>query len=175
MKRIAHTCCLILVGLFSVPGRAADTKAPIDFNRDIRPILSKNCYACHGPDAKSRTTKMRLDKRESATAKNKKGKAPILPGKPDESELIRRVSTKEEADHMPPAETGIQLTPVQIATLTRWIAEGASYAEHWAFVRPVQKPFPAVKNRAWPHNGIDYFVLDRLEKEGLRPSPEADR
>ena len=129
--------------------QAADGKAPVDYNRDIRPILSKNCYACHGPDAKSRTTKMRLDKRESATAKNKKDKAPIVPGKPDVSELIRRVSTKDEADHMPPAETGIQLTPQQIAALTRWIAEGASYAEHWAFVKPVQKPLPAVKDRAW--------------------------
>src|SRR5262245_7898254 len=160
---------------FAPPSNAADAKPAIDFNRDIRPILSKNCYACHGPDAKSRTTKMRLDQRESATAKNKKGKAPIVPGKPDESELIRRVSSKDEADHMPPKETGIQLAPEQIATLTRWIAEGANYTEHWAFVKPVQKPLPAVKDRAWPRNGIDYFVLERLEKEGLKPSPEADR
>src|SRR5262245_65608744 len=103
-----------LLGL-STRSAAADSKSSVDFNRDIRPILSKNCYACHGPDAKSRTTKMRLDQRESATAKNKKGKAPIVPGKPDESELIRRVSSKDEADHMPPKETGHQLAPEQIA------------------------------------------------------------
>src|SRR5438105_7815815 len=120
MKRVSH-CALyfaVTCGALVMLARGADAsdrRSPIDFNRDIRPILSKNCYACHGPDAKSRTTKMRLDKRESATAKNKKDKAPIVPGKPDVSELIRRVSTKDEADHMPPAETGIQLTPQQIA------------------------------------------------------------
>src|SRR5262249_39060083 len=146
-----------------------------DFNRDIRPILSKNCYACHGPDSKSRTTKMRLDKRESAITKHKSGDAPIVPGKPDESELIRRVSSHDETVHMPPKETGIRLTPAQIAALNRWIAEGANYTDHWAFVKPVQKPLPAVKDGAWPRNGIDYFVLDRLEKEGLKPSREADR
>ena len=122
----------------STPSVAGDSKASIDFNRDIRPILSKNCYACHGPDAKSRTTKMRLDKRESAVAKNKKGEAPVVPGNPEASELIRRVSCNDENDRMPPQETGNRLTPEQIATLKRWIVEGASYAEHWAFVRPVQ-------------------------------------
>jgi hypothetical protein len=154
---------------------AGEPKPPVDYNRDIRPILSKNCYACHGPDAKSRSTKMRLDHRESAVAKNKKGIAPIVPGKPEASELIRRVSTDDESDQMPPKETGNRLTPEQIATLKRWIAEGANYSEHWAFVKPVQKPLPSVKERAWPRNAIDYFVLDRLEKEGLKPSPEADR
>src|SRR2546427_5941068 len=154
MKSVHLTSILAALSFVQL-ANAADARSSIDFNREIRPILSKNCYACHGPDAKSRTTKMRLDHRDSATAKDKKGKAPIVPGKPDESELIRRVSTKDEADHMPPAETGIQLTPVQIATLTRWVAEGASYAEHWAFVKPVQKHLPPVKDRAWPRNGID--------------------
>jgi hypothetical protein len=154
---------------------AADDNMGIDFNRDIRPILSKNCYACHGPDGKSRKTKMRLDQRESALAMNRKGRAPITPGKPDESELIRRVSSEDEAERMPPPESGTQLTPKQITSLKHWIAEGASYPEHWAFLKPVQKPLPTVKDRAWPRDGIDYFVLERLEKEGLKPLAEADR
>ncbi len=177
MQRSALLLPLIGCGLFLLAPYtvAADHKSTIDFNRDIRPILSKNCFACHGPDSKSRATKMRLDKRESAIARQKSGDAPIVPGKPEASELIRRVSSSDETLHMPPKETGIQLTPEQIDALKRWIAEGATFAEHWAFVKPVQRPLPAVKDRSWPRNGIDYFVLERLEKEGLKPSPEADR
>jgi hypothetical protein len=166
-------CALFLPSLLHAQNPGA--KPNVEFNRDIRPILSKNCYACHGPDSKSRTTKMRLDKRESAITKHKSGDAPIVPAKPDESELIRRVGSDDETVRMPPKETGNRLTPEQIATLKRWIAEGANYTEHWAFVKPVQKPLPPVKDASWPRNGIDYFVLDRLEKEGLKPSREADR
>jgi hypothetical protein len=123
---------VLLVSFLILPqsqGTGAEPlSSSIEFNRDIRPILSKNCYACHGPDAKSRATKMRLDQRESAIAKNKKGTSPIVPGKPNESELIRRVSSHDETEQMPPKETGNQLTKEQIATLSRWIAEGASYA-----------------------------------------------
>jgi hypothetical protein len=172
---------LVLAGPFGVscviPSRAdaADPKAPVDFNRDIRPILSKNCFACHGPDSGHRATKWRFDKRESATAKLKSGGAPIVPGKPDESEMIRRVTAVDEDERMPPKETRNRLSPGQIATLRHWIEHGAPYAEHWAFVRPQQAPLPAIKDRAWPRNPIDYFVLARLEAAGLKPAPEADR
>ena len=141
----------------------------------MRPILSKNCFACHGPDAAGRASKLRLDRRDSVTALDKKGRAAVVPGAPDKSELIRRISSTDEDTRMPPPETKNTLTPVQIATLKRWVAEGAAYAEHWAFVKPRRPALPAVKDRGWVRNGIDNFVLARLEKEGLKPSPEADR
>jgi hypothetical protein len=158
------------------PQRAAEPKpAPVDFSRDVRPFLSKNCYACHGPDAAGRASKLRLDKRDSVTAKNKHGDAAVVPGAPDKSELIRRVSSADDSYRMPPPETKNALTPQQIATLKRWVSEGAPYAEHWAFVKPNRPALPAVRDTSWVRNGIDAFVLARLEKEGLRPSPEADR
>ncbi|HLN32836.1 MAG TPA: DUF1553 domain-containing protein [Gemmataceae bacterium] len=147
----------------------------VDFNRDIRPILSKNCLACHGQDAAHRATRLRLDQRESATKKQKSGATPIVAGAPKASELFRRISTTDEADHMPPKESGKHLTPAQIATLGHWIEQGAPYAEHWAFVKPKRYSLPPVKNQSWPRNGIDYFVLSRLEREGFKPAPEADR
>jgi hypothetical protein len=160
------------VGRIANPSHGA--AAAVDFNRDIRPILSKNCFACHGPDKGSRLGRVRLDQRETAVRKSKRGAA-IVPGHPEQSEMARRITADDEAERMPPKESGRHLTKVQIATLQRWIAEGAPYAEHWAFVKPERWPFPAVHNRSWPRNGIDYFVLARLEQEGLRPSEEADR
>jgi mono/diheme cytochrome c family protein len=180
MKQRAFKC-LVLASLFAVAGgathvAAADGKAPaVDFNRDVRPILSKNCFACHGPDGAQRVTRLRLDRRESATKKLKSGVTAIVPDKPAQSELVRRITAADEADRMPPKETGNHLTPAQIATLTRWVAQGAPYAEHWAFVKSQRPPLPAVAGRSWPRNGLDTFVLSRLEREGLRPNPEADR
>jgi hypothetical protein len=170
LRRVA---CFIILGLFiPTAARAAD---PVDFNRDIRPILSKNCFPCHGADAGTRAGKMRLDQRDSATKVNKKGRAAIVPGAPDKSELVRRITTTDASDHMPPPEAKNTPTPEQIALLTRWVREGGAYADHWAFVKPQQPPLPAVKDRAWPRNGIDHFVLARLERMGLKPTPEADR
>jgi hypothetical protein len=158
------------------PDVAAEPKpAPVDFSRDVRPVLSKNCFACHGPDAAGRASKLRLDRRDSVAAKDKKGSAAVVPGAPDKSELIRRITSDDEGVRMPPPESKNTLTPEQIATLKRWVAEGAPYAEHWAFVKPRRPALPAVKDAGWARNGIDNFVLARLEKEGLRPSPEADR
>ncbi len=158
------------------PDAAAETKpAPVDFNREVRPILSKNCFACHGPDAAGRASKLRLDRRDSVTALDKKGRAAVVPGAPDKSELIRRITSTVEDDQMPPPETKNTLTPEQVGTLKRWVAEGAPYAEHWAFVKPQRPALPPVKDRGWVRNGIDNFVLARLEKEGLKPSPEADK
>ncbi|HKI36588.1 MAG TPA: DUF1553 domain-containing protein, partial [Gemmataceae bacterium] len=155
---------------------AAEPKpAPVDFNREVRPVLSKNCFACHGPDAAGRASKLRLDRRESATARDKRGNAAIVPGAPEKSELVRRIGSGDDEVRMPPPEAKNRLTPEQVATLKRWVAEGATYAEHWAFVPPRRPALPAVKDKAWLRNGIDNFVLARLEREGLKPSAEADR
>ncbi|HZT82774.1 MAG TPA: PSD1 and planctomycete cytochrome C domain-containing protein, partial [Gemmataceae bacterium] len=164
---------LLIAGL---PGAAAEPKpAPVDFSRDVRPILSKNCFACHGPDAAGRASKLRLDRRESAIRKPAEGLPAITPGNPDKSELVWRISAPDEGHRMPPKDSGHRLTPRQIVTLKSWIEQGAPYAEHWAFVKPVRPALPPVSNPAWCRNGIDRFVLARLEKAGLKPSPEADR
>jgi hypothetical protein len=164
---------MALAPLFGLPARAPAAE-PVDFNRDVRPIFSKNCFACHGPDGSHRVSKLRLDRRESVVQEHKRGAA-IVPGAPDQSELYRRITAADESEHMPPKETGNHLTAAQVATLRRWIAEGAPYAEHWAFVKPQRPPLPAVADPTWPRNGLDYFVHARLEKAGLVPNAPADR
>jgi hypothetical protein len=145
-----------------------------DFQRDVRPILSRQCFACHGPDEHSRKANLRLDLRESALAPAKSGKRAIVPGKPDASELVRRITSTDHNKVMPPPETKKQLTPAEVDTLRRWVAAGADYQPHWAFIKPKQVSPPKVKQAAWPHNAIDHFILARLEREGLKPSPPAD-
>ncbi|HET6246784.1 MAG TPA: DUF1549 domain-containing protein [Tepidisphaeraceae bacterium] len=149
--------------------------APVDFTRDIRPILANNCLKCHGVDDKARKGNLRLDVRESAIAPAKSGDLPIVPGKPDKSELIRRINAANPDDQMPPPATKLVLTEAQKQMLGTWISQGAKYAPHWAFVAPKAGPLPAVKDAAWCRNPIDRFVLARLEQEGLKPSPEADK
>jgi hypothetical protein len=164
-----------------LPGYRADnsatpagTSAPkVRFNRDIRPILSSRCFKCHGPDLKKGG--LNLQDRESALKELKSGHVAIVPGKSDDSELMERVGTTLEAERMPPKGKAAPLTKKEIATLRAWIDQGAQYEEHWSYVKPVRRPAPAVKNTDWPRNAIDYFVLARLEKEGLTPSREADR
>src|SRR5881394_2032398 len=150
-------------------------KAQVDFDRDIHPILSDKCFACHGPDEKERKAKLRLDRKEEAFKSLKSGGYAIVPGQPEKSELLARLTTKDEDDLMPPPKSGKKLTPAQIDLLRRWVAEGAPWQGHWAFVKPERPPLPAVKNKKWPRQEMDYFVLARLEKEGLQPSPEADK
>jgi hypothetical protein len=153
-----------------MPARAAG----VDFNRDVRPILSAKCFQCHGPDDKARKAGVRLDRRDSATAANRKGRRPIVPGKVAESELLRRIAADDE-ELMPPPKIGKRLSPDQVALLTRWVEQGAPYAQHWAYVKPLRPDLPSVKDKTWPHTPIDVFLLARLEKEGLRPAPPADR
>ena len=143
---------------------------PVDFNREVRPILSNNCFACHGPDDKARKADLRLDQRAAALKKEA-----FVPGKPDESELVRRITSTEASELMPPAKSGKKLSKAEIAILTRWIKEGANYAKHWAYVPPVRPEPPAVQDAGWVKTPIDRFLLARLEKEGLKPQPEADR
>jgi hypothetical protein len=153
---------------------AAEPAAP-DFNREVRPILSAHCFKCHGPDEKVREAGLRLDRRESATAKLESEATAIVPGQPDKSELVRRVFSTDEGESMPPPAANKPLSALQKDILRRWIAGGAEYAPHWAFVRPRQAPLPAVKRSDWPQNPIDHFVLARLEAAGLAPSPPADK
>jgi hypothetical protein len=181
MMRTAVSCLAFLIlpagFLFrSVPVMAEEPRqGVVDFNRDIRPILSKNCFACHGQDGGHRVTKLRLDQRDSAVKEQKSGITAIVPGAPGKSELVRRITARDADERMPPEETNNHLTAVQVDTLRRWVEQGAPYAEHWAFVKPKRQPQPAVKQTNWPKQGMDYFVLARLELEGLRPAEEADR
>ncbi|MBM4070299.1 MAG: DUF1553 domain-containing protein [Planctomycetes bacterium] len=146
----------------------------IEFNRDIRPILSENCFQCHGPDSGQRKAGLRLDQRDSALADSGAGTA-IVPGKPAQSLLVARINEARPSRRMPPARSGRTLTPQQIDLLTRWVAQGAGYQRHWSFIPPKRWDLPRVKTGSWPANGIDHFVLERLEKEGLQPSPRAAR
>ncbi|HTE17636.1 MAG TPA: PSD1 and planctomycete cytochrome C domain-containing protein, partial [Armatimonadota bacterium] len=163
----------ILVTLLSAgtTRAAAPPAAPVDFNRDVRPILSENCYACHGYDAKKRAAGLRLDVQEGAFGALPSGRRGVVPGDPKKSEALRRVLNHT----MPPPATGKKLTDAQTATLRRWIEGGAKYAQHWSLIRPQRPPLPKVKNTKWSQNGVDAFILARLEREGLRPSPGADR
>ncbi len=155
----------------SADGWGQGKPATVDFNREIRPILSDNCFACHGPDEATRKAKLRLDTKDGAFAKA----GVIVAGNAVESRLVKRIITKDPNAVMPPAVTGHKLTDKQIELLKRWIDEGAHWNEHWAFIAPKRPEIPAVTNKAWVKNPIDAFVLARLEKEGLKPSPEADR
>lgn len=147
----------------------------IDFNRQIRPILAKNCFPCHGSDDKKRTAGLRLDERDSAISPRKKGPAAITPHSADKSLLIERITSEDVDERMPPADTGHRLSSGQIELLKRWIDEGAVYSKHWSFIKPVRPSLPAVKQTQWVRNPIDAFILARLEQEGLKPSEPADR
>ena len=163
------------------PGAAAASAKPISsksntihYNRDIRPILSENCFACHGPDSASRKGKLRLDRYDDATAP-RKGSPAITPGKLDQSELVSRVTATDPDEVMPPPKTKKKLTPEQIDLLKKWVAQGAQYELHWSLIPPSRPPLPAVKNGQWARNPVDRFILANLEKQGLKPAPEADR
>jgi mono/diheme cytochrome c family protein len=174
--------CLAIVAFPSVQSGAeqrrrdpATAGAAIDFNRQIRPLLSENCFACHGPDENKRKAKLRLDTKQGAFAPLRDGGFAIVPGKPGESRLIERIAAEEDARRMPPVKSGKRLTAPQIDLLRQWIAQGAPWSTHWAFVAPARPSLPKVADAAWPRNAIDHFILARLEREHLRPSPEADK
>ncbi|MDB6168316.1 MAG: hypothetical protein JWM88_1180 [Verrucomicrobia bacterium] len=147
----------------------------LSFNEDIEPILSENCYVCHGPDPGTRKAGLRLDRPEFALAPHEKSGPAIVRGKPDQSPLVERVESPDPKHFMPPPEAHRTLKPAQVARLRRWVQEGAEYQEHWSFIPPLRAAPPATKISGWARNDIDRFVLARLEREGLSPSPEADR
>ncbi|MCA9234970.1 MAG: DUF1553 domain-containing protein [Planctomycetales bacterium] len=149
---------------------SAAEPAPLSYNDDIRPILSDGCFSCHGPDSASRQADLRLDQRDCAVELGA-----IVAGAPDESELIRRITSTDEYEVMPPPELKKTLTAEQIEILTRWIREGAEYEPHWSLIPPVRPELPPVPDESWVRNPIDRFVAARLSAESLEPRPEADR
>ena len=161
----------------AVPPRRQQAEAAIDFSKQVRPILSENCFACHGPDASKRKAKLRLDTKEGAFAALRHGGHAFVPGKPQESEVIARISATEATEIMPPPASRKKLKAAEIALLRRWVEQGAHWSEHWAFTTPPRRPpVPSIRD-AQPavRNPIDAFIRARLEKEGLKPSPEADK
>ncbi|VTS02539.1 PSD1 and planctomycete cytochrome C domain-containing protein [Tuwongella immobilis] len=161
---------LILGALLGLVPSAPAAEPPLDFNRDIRPILSENCFYCHGQDANKREADLRLDVRADAID----GGA-IVPNDPAKSVMIQRIHSEKAFELMPPPKSNRRLSVEQKKLLERWIREGASYSPHWAFVGPVRPPLPEVKRPDWVKNPIDRFVLAKLEAQGLAPSPVADR
>jgi hypothetical protein len=158
-------------------GRVEDAAAlpeTIQFNRDVRPILSENCYKCHGPDPKVREAKLRFDTREGIFATLDEGHVAVAPGNLGKSQLWTRITSTDKDEKMPPAKSGKKLTPREVAILKKWVEQGAPWQGHWAFIPPLRVPAPEVKHPAWVRNPIDAFILDRLEKEGLLPTFEAD-
>ena len=161
----------LLGSVFPILGVLVQSQATdIDFNRDIRPILSENCFYCHGQDANKREGKLRLDVRKAAIAHDA-----FVPGEAEKSEIIYRVETDDEDDLMPPPDSNRILTTEEKELLRRWVDEGAQYQDHWAFVAPEKSEPPCVEDQQWPQNPIDHFVLAKLEGLGVSPSPEANR
>lgn len=156
------------------PTAAVVAQKPVDFQREIRPILSDNCFQCHGPDQSTRKANLRLDLHAGALAARQNG-APIVPGKPEHSLLYKKITEENPARRMPPLSTHKTLTDAQKATIKLWIEQGADWKQHWAFLAPVRPVLPAVKNKKWARNSIDRFVLAKIEEAGLTPNPEADR
>jgi len=149
--------------------------APVDYQREVRQILSNHCYACHGPDEAQLQAGLRLDKRERALAALESGAHAIVPGNSEASALVQRITSSDPDTVMPPADAGKPLSEKQIATLQRWIDEGAKWQDHWSY-QPIERPAaPAVSDVSWPRTPIDNFVLQRLEQEKLQPEAEADR
>ena len=161
--------CLLAATAFGKPAGGG-----IAYNRDVRPILSENCFSCHGTDSASRKAGLRLDHFETATNKLEDGAVAIVPGQPERSEMIRRIFATDD-DQMPPEKVNKVLKPEQKELLKKWIAAGAKYEPHWSFVPPVKAPLPKVKNTKWVHNAIDNFIMARLEQEKLKPNAEADK
>src|SRR5579885_381954 len=162
---------LTVTSLFWTPPSAPAAPPRVDYNFQIRPLLADRCFVCHGPDEKKRKAKLRLDDPAVARARGA-----IVPGKPDESALIQRITAADPEERMPPRKSNLTLSPDEIALLRRWIAEGAEYTPHWAFLPPPDKvPVPAVADAAWPAGPLDRFVLARLEREGLKPSSAAPK
>lgn len=167
----------VIAALFPFITSAATSTADskLQYNEHIRPILSENCFSCHGADSASRKAGLRLDRFEDATAVRKDSKPAFVPGKPDDSEAIRRIFTSDADDLMPPEKSHKVLKPAEKEMLKRWVSEGAIYQPHWSLIAPRKADLPKVKNQKWVRNPIDSFVLARLEKEGLKPAPEAER
>jgi hypothetical protein len=170
--RVVQACVTAAGAIAAIVTATASACAdPVDFARDIRPLLTSHCTACHGGVKKAGG--ISFIAQETATAEGDSGQRPIVPGDGEASELLRRVASTDEAERMPPPDHGRQLTPAEIDLLRRWIAEGAPWRAHWSFEPPVDPPAPTVKDAAWPRVPLDAFVAARLDAEGLEPSRPA--
>lgn len=184
-KRLLIAAPLCLFSLFAIfdsctnaSGSREGIPATISYNYDVRPILSDKCFNCHGPDAQKREAGLRLDIAEEAykALQDHPGKHAIVPGNPDLSELIVRVSSKDTSLQMPSVKSGLPaLTEKEINILKKWIKQGAVYEPHWAFVPPKKQPVPEVSDKQWPVNEIDFFILQKMEQKGLTPNAPADK
>ena len=184
-QRTSSCLYVVLFGVLSgytsdlpadVPEASPQLSGRVDFNFDVRPILSDRCYQCHGPDENARKAALRLDTAEGAlTTVLESGRAPIVPGLPDSSALIERIFHPDPEERMPPPDSKLLLSSSEKATLLKWIEQGAVWKPHWAFIAPARPDLPAIRDRKWPRNEIDQFVLARLERERLKPSSEARR
>jgi hypothetical protein len=160
----------VALALLLLAASVASAAPPLDFNRDIRPILSENCFYCHGQDSNKREADLRLDLRDAALESEA-----FTPHDAAASELVKRINSDDPDLLMPPPKSNRRLSPDQKKLLERWINEGAAYTQHWAFVAPRRPPLPEVQRTEWVRTPIDRFVLAKLEEEGLTPSPVADR
>ena len=175
MSRLLSLILLIPLALAANPVVDGEP-TKITFNRDVRPILSDRCYTCHGPDKNQRKTALRFDREQEAFEALARGGYAIVRGKPDESVLLKRVTSTDSVFRMPPAYAGHDpLSDAEIETLRLWIEQGAEWEKHWSFIPPVTPEMPAVERQEWVRNPIDQLVLARLEKEGLKPSQAAAR
>ncbi len=174
----AFAAALLVISVGCQGKRAGTATQPhLDFNQDVQPILASNCFSCHGPDPEMRKANLRLDLEESAFRKRPGKRDAIVPGHPESSELIRRIESKDPHELMPQSPLGEAkpMKPQDIAILKEWVAEGAHYRPHWAFEKPVRAALPAVQPEQRVQTPIDTFILAKLQKAGLHPSPEADK
>jgi len=166
----AAACPFRPAGADDKPAAAPKAGGRVQYNRDIRPILAENCFACHGPDSAARKADLRLDRRADAIAAGA-----ITPGDPKKSSVIERVCSDDPAEVMPPPKALKKLTPAQKDLLKLWIVDGAEYQQHWSFLAPTRPPVPALADAGWVKNPVDAFILAKLRQTGLSPAPEADR
>jgi mono/diheme cytochrome c family protein len=174
-KSLGLAAILIAFACVRVNSISAGETKTIDFDRDVRPILSNHCFQCHGPDEARRKGKLRLDTAAGALGAGESGERAVVPGDPAASELYARITSTDPETQMPPAKTGKPLKSEDINRIKTWIESGASYKRHWAFDPPELVEVPKTRRVDWARNTIDSFILARLEQEGLEPSPEADR
>ena len=163
----------LAVMFLSVPGFGKEKPGEVDFLEDVRPILAGKCFPCHGPDKAKRKSSLRLDTAAGVFSKRKSGHRVVVPGDPDASLLIERIETSDQDELMPPVDSELALSPVQVDILRRWVDSGAQWKEHWAYKVPVRPSLPRAKGSGWVRNPVDAFVLSRLEKANLAPAPAA--
>ncbi len=178
IENVRWPVALLASGLWGMPQAglvfAEELEERVSFNHDIRPIMSDTCFQCHGPDKNAREADLRLDSIEGAT-RDLGGYAAIVPGDPDESELVWRILTDDDSERMPPVEHPRKLTDGEKELFRKWVEQGAEYEAHWAFIPPERSALPAERDSSWERNPIDAFIFSKLKQKKLTPSPEADR